>query len=194
MKGQTIAEAIVPGEGILRDIALIGAGSAFVATLAQISIPLPFSPVPITGQTLAVLLVGAVLGSKRGAIALMAYLAEGIIGIPVFAGGTGGIGRLLGPTGGYLVGFIASSYLVGLLSERGWDKSYRGSVLAMVVGNAAIYLFGIPWLIATTGVSLKGAIFMGFLPFIPGDALKLLIASGAMPVAWRIIGSNPRWG
>ena len=190
MKGQTMAEAIVPEEGLLKDMALIGAGSAFVAVSAQISIPLPFTPVPITGQTLAVLLVGAVLGSKRGAIALMAYLIEGIIGIPVFAGGTGGIGKLLGPTGGYLIGFIASSYLVGLLSEKGWDKSYRGSILAMGVGNAAIYLFGIPWLMVVTGVSLKGALFMGFLPFVPGDAVKLLIASIAMPVTWRIIGSN----
>ncbi|MCS7251828.1 MAG: biotin transporter BioY, partial [Thermoflexus sp.] len=131
---------------LLTDAMLILGGSLFTALMAQISIPLPFTPVPITGQTLAVLLVGAALGSRRGALSIATYVLEGALGLPVFAGGTAGISRLQGPTGGYLIGFVAAALITGWLAERGWDRRPLSTALAMLAGNAVIYLFGLPWL------------------------------------------------
>ena len=130
--------------GLLFDAAVVLVGSAFIALMAQVSVPLPFSPVPITGQTLAVLLVGALLGTARGAMTAALYLGWGIVGLPVFAGGTFGLARLAGPTGGYLVGFIAAAAVVGHLAQRGWDRRPRTCALALAIGNLVIYLFGLP--------------------------------------------------
>lgn len=180
----TLAEAAIPRGGLLRDALLIVGGSLLTALCAQIVIPLV--PVPITGQTFAVLLVGAALGARRGAAAIGLYVLEGLAGLPVFAGGTAGLARLLGPTGGYLLGFIAAAYLTGTLAERGWDRSVRFAAVAMAAGNVIIYLFGVPWLAIYLGWA--GAVAKGLLPFIPGDLLKLAAAAFALPGAWILVG------
>ncbi|WP_322801905.1 biotin transporter BioY [Thermoflexus sp.] len=171
------------------DVLLILGGSLFTALMARIAIPLPFTPVPITGQTLAVLLTGAALGSRRGALSMAAYVLEGSLGLPVFAGGAAGLKRLTGPTGGYLVGFIAAAFVTGWLAERGWDRRPLLAALAMLIGNAVIYLFGLPWLAMFLGGFLgpKGALALGLLPFIPGDLLKLFLATLLLPSAWGVV-------
>ena len=169
----------------VRDILLILTGSLFVAAMAQVRIPLPFTPVPLTGQTFAVLLVGAGLGSRRGAASLLLYLLQGIIGLPVFAGGASGLAVLLGPTGGYLVGFVVAAYLIGLLAARGLDRRIPSAFLAFLAGEAVIYLFGVAWLSVFLG--FQRAIMAGFLPFLIGDALKLVAAALALPAAWKLV-------
>ena len=172
--------------GWLRDVVLIVSGALLVAALAQVEIPLPFTPVPITGQTFAVLLVGAALGSKRGAASLASYLAMGLIGLPFFAGGARGLSILTGATGGYLVGFILAAYVVGLLAERGLERSVRTSLLPFLIGTTIIYICGITWLAVVLG-SFEQAIVAGLLPFLIGDAVKLIAASLVMPGAWRLV-------
>jgi biotin transport system substrate-specific component len=173
----------------LADAVLILGGSLLTALMARVEIPLPFTPVPITGQTFAVLLVGAALGSRRGALSMAVYLLEGALGLPVFAGGAAGLARLRGPTGGYLIGFIAAAFVTGWLAERGWDRRPATTALAMLTGNAVIYLFGLPWLAWFVGGFLgpKGALALGLLPFVPGDLLKLLLATLAFPSAWLLV-------
>ncbi|MFN8384782.1 MAG: biotin transporter BioY [Anaerolineales bacterium] len=171
---------------IVRDITLILLGSWLIALFAQIEIPLPFSPVPITGQTFAVLLVGALLGSKRGAAAMLAYIAQGAAGLPFFAGGASGFGILTGATAGYLAGFIVAAYVVGLLAERGMERSFKTSIVPFLVGTVIIYAFGVTWLSTIVGGFGK-AIELGLLPFIVGDILKLLAASVALPAAWKFV-------
>ncbi|MEW6030755.1 MAG: biotin transporter BioY [Chloroflexota bacterium] len=168
----------------LRDLALILAGSLLVALFAQVEIPL--QPVPITGQTFAVLLVGAALGSKRGAAALALYLAEGALGLPFFSGGASGLSHLTGATAGYLVGFVMAAYVVGLLAERGLERSVRTSLIPFLIGTVVIYLFGVAWLAVVLG-SLSKAIAAGLLPFLVGDAIKLAAAALALPAAWRLV-------
>ncbi|MFN4293301.1 MAG: biotin transporter BioY [Thermoflexales bacterium] len=166
-----------------RDAAMTLLGSWLVAALAQIVIPL--QPVPITGQTLGVLLVGAALGWRRGALALVAYVLQGAAGLPFFAGGASGAARLLGPTGGYLIGFIFAAALTGWLSERGWDRRFWSTLLAMALGNAIIYAIGIPWLAQFVG--WPRALEVGLLPFLPGDAIKAALAALALPGAWALV-------
>jgi biotin transport system substrate-specific component len=194
---QVLAERIVPRRGVLADVSLILLGSFFVAVMAQLSIPL--QPVPVTGQTFAVLLVGMVLGSRRGALALGAYLAEGIAGLPVFAEAKSGLLTVLGPTGGYLVGFIAAAWVVGFLAERGFDRNLLKTLLAMVAGNVVIYLFGLTWLAfgfaiisasEFTGIGLENALNYGLFPFLIGDGFKALLAALLLPSAWKVIGKN----
>ncbi len=178
----------------LRDAALIVLFSGFVALTARISIPLPFTAVPITGQTLGVLLTGAVLGSRRGALALGLYLLEGAIGLPVFAPSAvlaPGIGRLLGPTGGYLLAYPFAAGIVGWLAERGWDRRLWWTAVAMIVGNLVIYTFGIAWLSIFLG-NVQRALTVGLLPFIPGDLIKIAIAALVLPGAWSLVGRTYR--
>jgi biotin transport system substrate-specific component len=186
--GMVLADRIASRRSWIRDAGLILAGSALMALTAQVAIPLKY--VPITGQTFGVLLVGAALGARRGAASLVLYLLEGAAGLPVFAGGRGGFPVLLGPTGGYLWSYPFAAALVGWLAERGWDRSFRTTALAMLLGNLVIYLFGLPWLAVFIGGT--GALVHGFLPFIPGDALKLLLAAWALPTAWKRLGERPR--
>lgn len=170
----------------VRSVTLILLGSWFVALFAQIEIPLPFSPVPITGQTFAVLLVGALLGSKRGAATMLAYITQGAAGLPFFAGGARGIGILTGATAGYLAGFIVAAYVVGLLAERGMERSFKTSVVPFLVGTVIIYAFGVTWLSTVIG-SFGKAIELGLLPFIIGDVIKMVAAGVALPSAWRMV-------
>lgn len=175
--------------GWLRDVILIVLGALLVAVLAQVKIALPFTPVPLTGQTFAVLLVGAVLGSKRGAASMALYMALGAFGLPVFAGGASGIAYLSGATLGYLIGFVVAAYVTGLLAERGLERSVRTSLIPFLVGTLIIYLCGVAWLAILLG-SLNKAIAAGLLPFLLGDAIKLVAASLALPIAWRFVGKE----
>jgi biotin transport system substrate-specific component len=172
------------------DALLVVGGSLLVAGLAQLSIRLPFTPVPITGQTLGVLLVGASMGAARGTASLLLYLAEGAAGLPFFAEGKGGweVLTLATPSGGYLFGFVGAAALVGFLAQRGWDRSVRSSIGAMLLGEVVIYLCGLPWLAASLGVPAARALELGLYPFVLGDLLKLFVAAGLLPAAWRVTG------
>jgi len=170
-----------PGLANAFDAALVAGFSLVIALGAQIAIPLPFTPVPVTLQTLAVLLAGCLLGSGRGALAVIAYVAEGCAGLPVFSGGTAGVAHLLGPTGGYLVGFVAAAYLVGLLAENGLPLNPLGSLLTLAVGSLVLYVPGLLWLGIYTGFGR--VLTLGFLPFAVGDALKLAAGWGLLTAA-----------
>lgn len=186
---QVLAERIVTRakSSALADLALIALGSLVVAATAQVSIPL--QPVPITGQTFGVLLVGMALGARRGALALALYLAEGLAGLPVFTAGHSGLAYMAGATGGYLVGFVPAAALVGWLAERGFDRNLFKTLVAMVAGNAVIYAFGIAWLSVVIG-SLDKALAGGMYPFLFGDALKALLAALLLPAIWKLINSR----
>src|SRR5579885_2955205 len=175
------------GLNLLRDTGLVLGFSAFLALCAQVSFPIPFTPVPVTLQTLAVLLTGAVLGSKRGGISMLVYLAEGAVGLPVFAGGTGGFIHLVGFTGGYLWSYPVAAFVVGLLCEKRLDRRFLTSVLAMIPGSLIIYAIGVPWLAVTLHLDPLTALLQGMVPFIPGDLLKLLIAAALLPTAWKFV-------
>ncbi len=172
--------------GWLRDAVLIVLGTLFVTLLAQVKIPLPFTPVPLTGQTLAVLLIGATLGARRGAASIVLYIALGAVGLPVFAGGASGLAYLAGATLGYLIGFVIAAYIIGLLAERGLERSVRTSVLPFLIGTVIIYVCGVAWLTFVLG-SFSKALSAGLLPFLIGDAIKLLAASLVLPAAWKLV-------
>jgi biotin transport system substrate-specific component len=172
--------------GWLRDLSLIMLGTLFVAALAQVKIALPFTPIPLTGQTFAVLLVGATLGSKRGAGSMLLYIVFGALGLPVFAGGASGITYLSGATLGYLVGFVIAAYIIGLLAERGLERRVRTSIIPFFVGTIIIYVCGVAWLAVMLG-SISKAIVVGLLPFLIGDAIKLISASLVLPAAWKLV-------
>jgi biotin transport system substrate-specific component len=148
-------------------------------TAAGAFIAIPIGPVPIVLQNLFVMLAGLLLGGRWGLISIGVYLLAGAVGLPVFAGGTGGIGKFAGPTGGYLLGFAAAAYLIGILSERGRGRVVV-DVMAMVAGTAIVYTFGVSWLKVVTGMSLSKAVAVGMLPFLIGDALKI---AAAIPIA-----------
>ncbi len=187
----TLAAALWPAAGdgaesrrVLRSFVLAICGSLFVAVAAQVQVPL--KPVPVTGQTFAVLVVGMVFGMRLGAATLMLYLAEGAVGLPVFAGLSGGPAVLAGPTGGYIVGFVLAAGLVGYLAERGWDRNVWLTALAMLLGNIAIYLPGLLWLGTVVGWD-KPVLEWGLTPFLIGDALKLALAAALLPAAWKLL-------
>jgi biotin transport system substrate-specific component len=189
----TLAEAMAPrarsGNRALYSVASVVAGSLLVAALAQVSITLPFTPVPVTGQTLGVLLVGASLGAVLGGASLLLYLAEGAVGLPFFAQGASGVDvlRVSSATGGYLWGFVVAAALVGWLSRRGWDRSIRSSLGAMLLGEIVIFGLGLPWLMAALDVPAEKALEFGLYPFVIGDTVKLLLAAGLLPTAWRLV-------
>jgi biotin transport system substrate-specific component len=187
---RTLADALYPATTLQRLIALVLAFSVLNALAAQIAIPLPFTPVPITMQTFAVLLTGLLLGGRLGLLALLTYLAEGLSGLPVFAAGRAGPAVLAGPTAGYLLAFPLASLVVGWLAERGWDRRPGTTALAMVLGNLVIYVGGVGWLAVLLGP--ERAFTAGLLPFLPGDLLKLLLATALLPIGWSLIGPRPR--
>ncbi len=173
------------------EASLILSGSLIVAASAQLQYLLPFTPVPVTGQTLAVLLAGATLGSRRGALAMGAYLAEGAVGLPVFAGGGCCIPWLVGPTAGYLWSLPVAAWIVGGLAEKGWDRGPVTAALSMLAGNAAVYLIALPWLALFVGS--EQVLTAGLLPFIPGDLVKVAIAAAVLPTAWALVGRVRHW-
>lgn len=194
-RGITLADFLVPirvGERLgtrVRHIALVLAGTLFVSLCAQVVIPT--QPVPFTGQTFGVLLVGGALGFRRGLATLLVYLAIGALGLPVFAQGAHGASVLGGPTGGYLVGFVVAAALVGRLAELGWDRRIGGALAAMAIGTAVIYAIGVPWLKAATGMPWPDAVAAGMTKFLIWDAAKLAVAAGIFPLSWWIIGRRP---
>jgi biotin transport system substrate-specific component len=190
----------------LQGLALAVAGALIVSAAAQVVIAIPGTPVPITGQTFGVLLVGTALGARRALASMSLYLLIGILGAPVFRGGAHGIAQFaavsdggviaLAPTGGYLVGMLLTGWIVGRLADLGWDRTVLGTVGAMLIGTLIIYTFGASWLSASLNLPLAEGIAKGVLPFLLGDALKLLAAVGVFPSAWwyvnNIRGAGPR--
>lgn len=183
--------------GVVMDSVLVAAGAALVAIAAQIAVPL--YPVPITGQTLAVLLVGSSLGALRGALSMALYAVLGIVGLPIFSDATHGWGVVAGPSGGYIVGFIFAAALTGWVAQRSWDHRFVGALLSFVGGTLVTFAVGLPWLyFALRGFGpsvwqqamgypsvFAATIGTGLLPFIIGGALKAAIAAGLIPLAWR---------
>ncbi len=170
-----------------RDAVLVVGGAALVGLAAQVSVPIPGTPVPVTGQTFAVLLVGAALGWRRAAASMLLYLAAGAAGVPWYAGHSSGFG---GPSFGYVVGFVLAASVVGFLASRGGDRTPVRTVGTMVVGTLLIYAVGVPWLMASLGVGLATALHLGVTPFLLGDAAKVLLAAGLLPAAWRLVRSR----
>lgn len=184
----TLAGALWPekaalSERLVRGVLLALLGSLLVAVAAQIQVPM--YPVPMTMQPLAVLVIGAAYGSRLGAATLLLYMAEGAVGLPVFAGLKGGAAHLIGPTGGYIVGFVVAATTVGWFAERGWLRSVLLSIAAMTLGVALIYLFGAGWL--ATLIGFEKAIAGGVLPFLLGDAVKVVLAALIVPGAWALV-------
>ena len=182
----TVADVLRPCEkrrAAFYDIALIIGSSLLIGLCAQLAIPL--WPVPVTGQTFAVLMVGALIGARRGCLAVLAYIIEGAAGLPVFAMGRGGFAVLRGFTAGYLVGFIAAAYIVGLLAQKGWDRRIGTTILAMVLGNIVIYTFGLLWLSSLPGIN--NVLREGLYPFIIGDLLKIALAAILLPSGWKLL-------
>lgn len=183
------------------DAALVVAGSLFIAGLAQLSIKLPFTPVPITGQTFGVLLVGTGFGWLRGGLSLALYLSEIAVGLPFAAEAKSGISTLAlsTPSGGYLWGFLIAALLIGSLANRGWDRSLRSSISVMLLGTIVIYVVGVLWLhesptfaaLLEHEPSLNDTLEAGLYPFVVGDILKLLLAAGLLPAAWRLARKRP---
>jgi biotin transport system substrate-specific component len=163
-------------------------GAALTALAAQVSLPVPGSPVPVTGQTFAVLLAGAALGPARGLASQGLYLALGAVGLPVFAGAAHGGGVIFGASGGYLLGFLAAAALAGWGARRGADRSPVRTLLFFAVASVVIYAIGTTWLCVDTGMSLSAGIAAGVTPFIPGDIAKALLAAGLLPGAWWLLG------
>jgi biotin transport system substrate-specific component len=183
---------VLPGDRV-RDVVLVATFAALTGLAAQVAVKLPFTPVPITGQTFAVLLGGAALGWRRGLAGMVLYLAVGLTPwVPWFAEGKGGTGVLQAPSFGYIVGFLAAVALVGWLAGRGWDRTPPRTVLTMTLGNLVIYAFGLPWLMVNLGVGLAEGLQLGVTPFLAGDALKILLAAGLLPGAWALVGDRAR--
>lgn len=183
----TLKLAVFPRAGLLVDALLVLAGAGLVSLAAQIEIPLSFTPVPISGQTFAVLLVGASLGPLLGASSLLLYFCVGLIGAPVYSGGDSGWEIVKGATGGYLVGFIVAAALTGWLAQRQWDRRFNSAVAAMLSGSVVIYLFGLPWLAHVANLDLSGTLEAGLYPFVVGDLVKLYLAGMLLPGAWRLV-------
>ena len=181
----TLRLAVFPRTGLLADAVLVVAGAALVALAAQVRIP--FDPVPITGSTFAVLLVGASLGAVRGTSSLSLYVALGILGAPVYTGQSSGWEYFTGATGGYLVGFVLAAAVVGYLAERGWDRRLSSAIAAMLTGSVAIYGIGLPWLALTADLDFAETLQKGLALFVPGDLLKLYLAAALLPTAWRAV-------
>ena len=181
----TLADVAAPQSNALTNTLLVVAASLVTAAAAQVEIRLPWTPVPITGQTFAVLLSGAVLGARRAFLAQVLYLAEGASGLPFFSGGAAGVAKLLGPTGGYLAGFPFAAALTGFLAERAWDRKPVTMFLAMLAGSGLIFGLGLAQL--SRFVPASSLLASGLLPFIPGDLVKAALAAGVFPATWKFV-------
>ncbi len=180
----------IGARSVAANITMVVAGAALTAGAAQLVIPM--WPVPITGQTFAVLLVGTTLGALRGALSMVLYIALGAIGLPIFTEGSAGWHVIAGPTGGYLVGFVLAAILTGWLAQRSWDRKFVGAGVAFLAGTAVIYAVGLPWLSVALGQlgypnDLGATLQSGLMPFIPGDILKAVAAGVLLPVTWKLV-------
>jgi biotin transport system substrate-specific component len=187
----SLRATVFPRSTALTQGLFVAAGVAFISLLAQIAIPVPGSPVPVTGQTLAVLLIGTTYGARLGVLTFATYLLAGIAGAPIFApsatSANHGIDRLIGATGGYLVGMLIASLVLGYLADRKADQKFRSSFPALLLGDAIIFTFGLLWLQQTLDLSWSKTIAAGFTPFILGEALKIAITATSLPLVWRRI-------
>jgi biotin transport system substrate-specific component len=196
-RGLTIADFFVPitlGERLnarVRDVVLVVTGALFIYLTSLVVIHIPGNPIPITGQTFGVLLVGGALGLRRGFAAVGLYVLLGVIGLPFFAEGKGGLSVIWGASGGYLVGFVVAGAVVGRLAELGWDRRIGGALGAMLVGSVVIYAIALPWLKVMTGMTWQSTVETGLLPFVIGDTLKAILAAVLFPVAWWVVGRRP---
>jgi biotin transport system substrate-specific component len=194
-RGLTLADFLVPipvGERLnarVRHILLIATGALFIYLTARLAIPR--DPVPWTGQTFGILVVGGALGARRGFAAVALYVLLGVVGLPFFAEGKGGTAVIFGSTGGYLIGFLLAGTIVGRLAELGWDRRIGGALAMMLVGSFVIYAVGLPWLSYTRHLSTADTIAAGLTPFLLWDAAKLVVAAGIFPVAWWLVGRRP---
>ena len=183
LRRQVLAD-LIPGSAA-RTALLVAGGAAVTGLAAQLSVPIePLSPVPVTGQTFAVLLVAAALGPWRALASMALYLAVGLAGVPWFAGGTAGAG---GASFGYILGYVAAAVVVGELARRGGDRTPLRTVGTMVAGNAVIYTVGVAWLVGVTGMSVGAALVAGVVPFLVGDAIKIALAAGVLPGTWALV-------
>lgn len=180
--------ADLAGTAVLGDVLLVLAAAGFVGGLAQVVVHVPGTPVPVTGQTLGVLLAGSALGLRRGLAALLVYVALGFAGLPWFVGHTAG---WQGPSTGYLFGFVLAGAVCGFLAERGGDRTMVRAVATMMVGEVAIYLVGVVWLAVDLHVGMGKAVALGFTPFVVGDAVKMALAAGLLPGAWWLARRGP---
>lgn len=187
---RVIAGAVLPRHRVTT-LTLVVSFALLTALAAQVRIPLPFTPVPITGQTFAVLLSGAVLGRAAGAASQSVYLAMGLV-FPFYAGGASGWSYATGATGGFLVGFIAAAWVVGALAERHQDRTVATAIPAFLTGSVVIYLLGVPWLASVAGVSWTRAVELGLAPFVLGDLAKAVLAGAVLPAAWKLVWSARR--
>jgi biotin transport system substrate-specific component len=187
----TLRLAVLPRAGLLADAALIAGGAGLMAASAQFAFKLPFTPVPITGQTFSVLLVGAALGTVRGGASAVLYVLAGLV-LPVYASGGEGWDVITSASGGYLVSYPFVSALTGRLAEQRWDRRFSSAVGAMLTGNVLIYLFGLPWLAVVLNTNLEKTLELGLYPFVPGDTFKLYLAALALPAAWKLVGAAKR--
>jgi len=179
----TLADRVI-SRSIATDVLLVAGGAAFTGLLAQVMVPL--WPVPITGQTLAVLLVGSTLGAVRGVLAMVLYAVLGIVGVPWFSDASSGLHVLAGPTGGYIVGFILAAGLTGWLAQRNWDRRVFGAFVSFMAGTGVTFAIGLPWLAASLGLNLEQTLQAGLYPFIIGGVIKALLAAGIIPLAWKL--------
>lgn len=186
----TLRFAVFPRSGLLTDAALVVLGTLLVAGAAQISFHIPGTPVPVTGQTFGVVLVGTALGSLRGLTSLALYFVSGLV-LPFYSHGARGWDEIVGPTGGYILGFILAAAVTGYLAERRYDRNLISSLGAMLIGNVTIYAVGLPWLathLGPTTLSLNKTLEYGLTPFLLGDVLKLFLAGASLPLAWKGVG------
>jgi biotin transport system substrate-specific component len=195
VKNITMIEALIPWtkkRTFTSDFMLVVGGSLLIALCAKIKIPLLL--VPVTMQTFAVLMIACLFGARRGTLTVLVYLAEGALGLPVFAHNTGVL-AFAGPTGGYLVGFIFAAFLTGFLAENGWDRNPATTILAMIFGNLVIYICGLLWLwfllsVGKTSLGSKGLLAVGLYPFVLGDVLKIILAACLLPAGWKLLELN----
>lgn len=183
----TLRTAVFPRSTALTNAGFVITGVAFISLLAQIAIPVPGSPVPVTGQTLGVLLLATSYGATLGTTTFFTYLLVGALGAPVFANGGSGIERIVGATGGYLVGMLLTSALLGYLGGRRWDQKFKTALPAMLIGNVLTFGFGLLWLHKYTGKDWAWTISAGFTPFIIGEILKIAIAGTSLPLIWQFV-------
>lgn len=186
--GQVITAVVFPRTAVA-NVVLVTAFALLTWAAAQVVIPVPGTPVPITGQTFAVLLSGAALGKWLGSASQLLYVSLGAIGLPFYADGAGGWEAATGATAGYLIGFIAASWVVGYLAERHQDRKVSTAIPAFLAGNAVIYLFGVTWLAYSLEVTWQEAAALGLVPFILGDLLKIVLAGVLLPATWKLVGA-----
>ncbi len=186
----TLKSAFISRTTAVTQISLILSGTIFLAAMAQISFPIPGSPVPFTGQTLGVLLLGTAYGASLGFSTVAFYLLMGIAGAPIFASGSHGFEKIAGATGGYLVGMLISSLVLGALAGRKWDQKIKTVIPTMIIGNVIIFTFGLFWLHQYSGQSWSWTIAKGLTPFILAEFIKIAIASTALPAVWRLVAKR----